>query len=76
MGMRLKLYLLAGLAFVAGLFGIHLSGVRRGRQLEQGERADDRLEAVREAKEVEDEIRSLDDEALARRASEYVRGKR
>lgn len=76
MGLRLKLYLFAALSFVGGLIAAYVRGVNRGEDLERGRRAEDRIDAVQEAKEVEDEVRSLDDEALARRASEYVRGKR
>lgn len=75
-GLRLKLYLLAALSFVAGLLGIYVSGVQRGKSNERNRRNEERLDAMKEAKNVEDNVRSLDDDALADRASKWVRDQR
>jgi hypothetical protein len=75
-GLRLKLYLLAALSFVAGLLGIYASGVHRGKSSERNRRNEERLDAMKEAKNVEDNVRSLDDDALADRASKWVRDQR
>ena len=73
MGLRLKLYLLGALSFVGALLGAYVSGVQRGKLGEQSRRNEDRLDAIGEAKEIEDDVRSLDDDGLSDRASRWVR---
>ena len=70
---RLQLYLLIGAAFVLGAVGIYASGVHRGVDRTKRRIDERRLENMRTAKEVEDEIETLDDVDLVRRASEWVR---
>lgn len=73
MGLRLKLYLLAALSFVGALFGVYVTGVQRGKLGERSRQNEDRLDAIGEAKEIEDDVRSLDDDGLSDRASRWVR---
>ena len=70
-GARLQLWALIGLAFVAGIAGIYMSGVQRGidRQRSKIDRA--RLDKIGQAKEIEDEINS--DPYLVDRARQWVR---
>lgn len=70
-GARLQLWALIGLAFVAGVLGIYMSGVQRGidRQRSKLDRA--RLDKITEAKEIEDEINA--DPHLVDRARQWVR---
>lgn len=72
---RIQLYLLISAAFVLGAVGIYASGVQRGIDRTQRKIDGRRLDNMQEAKEVEDEIKALDDVDLARRASKWVRKK-
>jgi hypothetical protein len=72
---RLQLYFLLGAAFILGVVGIYASGVQRGIDRSRNRINEQRLENVRTAKEVEDEVQSLDDTSLADRAHEWVRKK-
>ena len=72
-GAKLKLYLFVAVAFVAGVLGIYMSGVRRGidRQRSKIDRA--RLDKIGKAKEIKDDVEILDDSGLADRASQWLR---
>jgi len=70
---RLKLYAIAGAAFVAALLGIYWSGRRDGAAAVKADITEDRLDAMQTAKDVEDEIKSLDDPAFVDRAGQWVR---
>lgn len=70
---RIQLYLFIGAAFVLGAVGIYASGVQRGIDRTRNRINEKRLDNVRTAKEVEDEIESMDDMHLADRANEWVR---
>jgi hypothetical protein len=70
---RLKLYAIAGAAFVLALLGIYWSGRRDGAAAVKADITEDRLDAIKTAKDVEDEIRSLDDPAFIDRAGQWVR---
>lgn len=72
---RIQLYLLIGAAFILGAVGIYASGVQRGIDRSRNRINEQRLENIRTAKEVEDEIEALDDIGLVDRASEWVRKK-
>ena len=72
-GARVQLYLLIGAAFILGAVGIYASGVQRGIDRTRNKINEKRLDDVRAAKEVEDEIESLGDTSLADRANEWVR---
>ena len=70
---RLKLYAIAGAAFVAALLGIYWSGRRDGAAAVKADINENRLDTMRQAKEIEDEIKSLDDPAFVDRAGQWVR---
>lgn len=70
---RIKIWLYAiGAATVAvGL--AYLRGRSAGADAVKADHMEDRIDAIQTAKEVEDEINQLDDDALRERASEWVR---
>ena len=70
---RLKLYAIGVVAFVLALLGIYWSGRRDGAAAVKADANEARLDAVKAAKEVEDEIKSLDDPAFIDRAGQWVR---
>lgn len=70
---RLKLYAIGAVAFVLALLGIYWSGRRDGAAAVKADINENRLDTVRQAKEIEDEIKSLDDPAFIDRAGQWVR---
>lgn len=70
---RLKLYAMAGVAFALALLGIYWSGRRDGAAAVKADITENRLDAMQTAKDVEDEIKSLDDPAFVDRAGQWVR---
>lgn len=70
---RIQLYLLIGAAFLLGAVGVYVSGVQRGIDRTRNKINEKRLDVVRTAKEVENEVESLGDTSLADRANEWVR---
>ena len=70
---RLKLYAIGVVVFVLALLGIYWSGRRDGAAAVKADITEDRLDAMKTAKDVEDEIKSLDDPAFVDRASQWVR---
>jgi hypothetical protein len=74
-GVKVQLYLLVALAFIAGIFGIYASGVQRGIDRTKRKLDEKRLDNFATAKEVSDEVQVLDDSGLADRASKWVRDK-
>ena len=70
---RIQLYVLLGLAFVAGVFGVYSSGVQRGIDRTRDKLNEDRLDKMKTAKEIEDEVRNADDPYLVDRAGQWVR---
>ena len=73
MFLRLKLYAIGVVAFVLALLGIYWSGKRDGAAAVKADINENRLDTVRQAKEIEDEIKSLDDPAFIDRAGQWVR---
>ena len=73
MFLRLKLYAAAVAAFILALLGIYWSGRRDGAAAVKADITEDRLDAMKTAKDVEDEIKSLDDPAFIDRAGQWVR---
>ena len=71
--LRLKLYVAAVAAFILALLGIYWSGRRDGAAAVKADITEDRLDAMKTAKGVEDEIRSLDDDGLYGRARHWLR---
>jgi len=70
---RLKIYAIGVVAFVLALLGIYWSGRRDGAAAVKADANEARLDAVNTAKDVEDEIRSLDDDSLDDRARHWLR---
>ena len=70
---RLKLYAIGAVAFVLALLGIYWSGRRDGAAAVKADINENRLDTVRQAKEIEDEIKSLDDDGLNARARKWLR---
>lgn len=70
---RLKLYAIGAVAFVLALLGIYWSGRRDGAAAVKADINENRLDTVRQAKEIEDEVRSLDDDSLDDRARHWLR---
>jgi hypothetical protein len=68
---RIKLYAAAGLAFIAGLVGIYWRGKSDGAEAERDEHTRRRVDAMKQAKDVRDEI--MDDPYLVDRANQWVR---
>jgi hypothetical protein len=73
MFLRLKLYAAAVAAFILALLGIYWSGRRDGAAAVKADINEDRLDAMKTAKDVEDEIKSLDDPAFISRSKRWVR---
>lgn len=73
---RLQLYLLLSIAFIGGILGIYVTGVQRGIDKARSKINKDRLDAIKTAKDIEDEVRSADDPYLVDRASQWLRNKR
>ena len=67
---RLKMYLLSATAAVAALIGIYLKGKHAGKKQVENEHNRRRIDAMKTAKDVRDEVES--DPDLVRRASEWV----
>jgi hypothetical protein len=70
---RIKLYAIGVVVFVLALLGIYWSGRKDGAAAAKVDASEARLDAVKTAKDVEDEIRSLDDPAFVDRASQWMR---
>ena len=70
---RIKLYAAAGLAFVLGLVGIYWRGKLDGAKAERDKQTRRRVDAMKQAKDVRDEI--MDDPYLIDRAEQWVRTK-
>ena len=70
---RLKLYAAGLAAFMLALLGIYFSGRRDGAAAVKADINENRLDTVRQAKEIEDEIKSMDDPAFIDRAGQWVR---
>ena len=70
---RLKLYAAGLAAFMLALLGIYFSGRRDGAAAVKADINENRLDTLRQAKEIEDEIKSLDDPAFIDRAGQWLR---
>ena len=70
---KLQLYAAAGLAFVLGLVGIYWRGRSDGAEAERDKQTRRRVDAMKRAKDVRDEI--MDDPYLIDRSNRWVRTK-
>jgi hypothetical protein len=70
---KLKLYAIGAVVFIAALLKLRHDAVSKAMYKMQADQAEKRIDAMRAAKEIEDEIEVLDDSGLADRASKWVR---
>ena len=73
MFLRLKLYVIGVAAFVLALLGIYWTGKRDGAAAVKADHMANRLDDIKRAKEIDDELDSLSDLYLVDRASQWVR---
>ena len=70
---KLQIYGLIAVSFVLGLLGIYPAGIARGKDKIKRKLDEKLIDNMKAAKEVEDEIESLGDNALLGRADKWVR---
>lgn len=70
---KLKLYAIGVIGAILALLGIYWQARRDGAAAVKADANEARLNAVNAAKDVEDEIRSLDDDGLNSRARHWLR---
>jgi len=70
---KLQIYGLIAVSFVLGLLGIYSAGIARGKDKIKRKLDEKLIDNMKTAKEVEDEIESLGDNALLDRADKWVR---
>ena len=70
---KIQIYGLIVVSFVLGLLGIYSAGVARGKDKIKRKLDEKLIDNMKTAKEVEDEIESLGDNALLNRANKWVR---
>jgi hypothetical protein len=70
---KLQIYGLIAVSFVLGLLGIYSAGIARGKDKIKRKLDEKLIDNTKTAKEVEDEIESLGDNALLGRADKWVR---
>jgi hypothetical protein len=72
-GSKPQLYLLIGAAFILGVLGIYSSGIARGQDKIKRKMDQKLIDDMRLAKDVDDEINSMDDDRLSQLANKWVR---
>ena len=70
---KIQIYGLIAVSFVLGLLGIYSAGIARGKDKIKRKLDEKLIDNMKTAKEVEDEIESLGDNALLDRANKWVR---
>ena len=70
---KIQIYGLIAVSFVLGLLGIYSAGIARGKDKIKRKLDEKLIDNMKTAKEVEDEIESLGDNALLGRADKWVR---
>lgn len=73
--LRFKIYGIIAIGVVLGLLGWRSAGIKAALEKAEAEEKERRLDQIRTAKEVEDDVESLDDNSLRQRASRWVRNK-
>ena len=73
--LRFKIYGIIVIGVVLGLLGWRSAGIKAALEKAEAEEKERRLDQIRTAKEVEDDVESLDDNSLRQRASRWVRNK-
>lgn len=70
---RIKLWLYGALTLIGAILGAYVLGRAKESSTARVDRLENELDAMRKAKDVEDEIELLDDVGLAERAAKWVR---
>jgi len=70
---RIKLYAIGAVVFIAALLKLRHDAASKALYKMQADQAEKRIDAMRAAKEIEDEIEALEDIGLADRVSKWVR---
>jgi len=70
---RIQYYLILAGVLIAGIFGVYWSGGQNKKREIEAKQNKKRIENMKVAKEIEDEIKALDDGTLRNRASKWVR---
>ena len=70
---RLQIYGLIGLSFLLGIIGIYSVGVAKGQDKVKRKIEQKRIDNMKVAKDVDDEIAELGDTYLADRANRWLR---
>lgn len=70
---KIKMYLMIASGVVMAIAAAFLRGKSEGRHQAEYDAQSERLDSIKAAKEVEDEVESLDDAGLSERASKWVR---
>lgn len=70
---RIKLYAIGAMVFISALLKLRHDAVSKALFKMQADQSEKRIDAMRAAKEIEDEIEILDDSGLADRASRWLR---
>ena len=72
---RIQYYLILAGVLIAGIFGVYWSGGQRKKWELEAKQDKQRIKNMKVAKEIEDEVKALDDGNLRNRASKWVRRK-
>lgn len=72
--LRAKLYLAVAAAFLLGVFGVRAKWLKDGEQKVRAQITERRLETIKEAQDVRNEVEALDRDTLRGRATIWVRG--
>ena len=70
---RLQLYAIGVISFVLALLGIYWTGKRDGAAAVKADHMANRLDDIKRAKEIDDELDALADPYLVDRATQWVR---
>ena len=70
---RLQLYAIGAISFVLALLGIYWTGKRDGAAAVKADHMANRLNDIKRAKEIDDELDALADPYLVDRATQWVR---
>lgn len=72
---RIQYYLILAGVLIAGIFGVYWSGGQNKKREIEAKQDKKRIKNMKVAKEIQDEIKALDDGNLRDRASKWVRRK-
>lgn len=72
---RVQYYLILAGVIIAGIFGIYWAGGQDKKREIEAKQDKQRIKNMKVAKEIQDEVKALDDGELRNRASKWVRRK-